>query len=78
MGQLDRIVINASAARKFGFASPQDAVGKILSGINEEDKQVQVVGVAPDIRHRSAVALGSTLRPALAAVRIRPARALRD
>jgi putative ABC transport system permease protein len=54
MGQLDRVVINASAARKFGFITPQDAVGKVLSGTDEDDKQLQVVGVAPDIRHRSA------------------------
>jgi putative ABC transport system permease protein len=52
--QTDRVVINASAARKFGFASPQDAVGKVLQGSDEDDKQMRVVGVAPDIRHRSA------------------------
>jgi putative ABC transport system permease protein len=54
MLQTDRIVINASAARKFGFASPQDAVGKVLKGSDEDDKQMQVVGVVRDIRHRSA------------------------
>ncbi len=48
----DRIVINASAARRMGFASPQDAVGKT---VHETDgPPLQVVGVAPDIRHRSA------------------------
>jgi putative ABC transport system permease protein len=54
MNQTDRVVINASAARKFGFASPQDAVGRVIGGTDGEDRQMQVVGVAPDIRHRSA------------------------
>jgi putative ABC transport system permease protein len=54
MNQNDRVVINASAARKFGFASPQDAVGKVVGGTDDDDRQMQVVGVAPDIRHRSA------------------------
>jgi putative ABC transport system permease protein len=54
MNQFDRVVINASAARKFGFASPQEAVGKVLSGTDEDDKQMRVLGVAPDMRHRSA------------------------
>jgi putative ABC transport system permease protein len=50
----DRVVINASAARKFGFANPEDAIGNVVGGTDEEDRQMQVVGVAPDIRHRSA------------------------
>jgi putative ABC transport system permease protein len=52
--ETDRVVINASAARKLGFASPQDAVGKMVGGTGGDDRQMQVVGVAPDIRHRSA------------------------
>jgi putative ABC transport system permease protein len=54
--QLDddgKIVINESAARKFGFASAQDAVGKTIRQPNGQDP-MQVIGVAPDIRHRSA------------------------
>jgi putative ABC transport system permease protein len=54
IGQTDRIVIDASAARKFGFASAQDAVGKLLKGTDKEDRRMQIVGVAPDMRHRSA------------------------
>jgi putative ABC transport system permease protein len=50
----DRVVVNASAARKLGFSSPQDAVGKTLSNTAGGDKPVQIVGVAPDMRHRSA------------------------
>jgi putative ABC transport system permease protein len=54
MEEPDRVVVNASAARKLGFTSPQDAVGKTLSDPSGGDKAVQVVGVAPDMRHRSA------------------------
>jgi putative ABC transport system permease protein len=49
----DKIVINESGAKKFGFASAQDAVGKTIRQPNGKDP-MQVVGVAPDIRHRSA------------------------
>jgi putative ABC transport system permease protein len=52
--ETDRVVINASAARKLGFASPQDAVGRMVGGTGDDNRQMQVVGVAPDIRHRSA------------------------
>ena len=49
----DKVVINEAGARKFGFASAQDAVGKTIR--EPDGKQpMQVVGVAPDIRHRSA------------------------
>ena len=49
----DKVVINEEAAHKLGFASARDAVGKI---VREPDGQraKQVIGVAPDIRHRSA------------------------
>jgi putative ABC transport system permease protein len=50
----DRVVLNASAARKLGFASPQDAVGKTIGENGGADKPTQIVGVMPDIRHRSA------------------------
>jgi putative ABC transport system permease protein len=49
-----RVVINESAVRKFGFASAQDAVGKTIVSPNGYEAAMQVVGVAPDIRHRSA------------------------
>jgi putative ABC transport system permease protein len=54
IGDTDRMVINASAAAKFGFASPQDAVGKIVGSPNGYEKPMQVIGVMPDLRHRSA------------------------
>jgi len=49
----DKAVINETAARRLGFDNAQDAVGKI---IREPDgkRPARVVGVAPDIRHRSA------------------------
>jgi putative ABC transport system permease protein len=50
----DRVVINASAARKLGFTQPQDAVGKTLRGTDPDEAGMQIVGVAPDLRHRSA------------------------
>lgn len=49
-----KVVINESAAKKFGFASPQDAVGKTVESPNGYEKPMQIVGVAPDVRHRSA------------------------
>jgi putative ABC transport system permease protein len=54
MGQNDRVVINATAARKLGFATPQDAVGKTLTRTTNGNTVLQIVGVAPDMRHRSA------------------------
>jgi len=50
----DKLVINEAAARQFGFASAQDAVGKTIRSPGSQDTAMQVVGVAPDIRHRSA------------------------
>ncbi len=50
----DRIVINAAGARKFGFASAQDAVGKFIGNPDGTGTPRQIIGVAPDIRHRSA------------------------
>jgi len=48
-----KIVINEAGARRFGFASAADAVGKTVRMPTGEEP-MQVVGVAPDIRHRSA------------------------
>ena len=51
--QADRVVINGSAARLLGYASPADAVGKTLLRTDGK-KAGQIVGIAPDLRHRSA------------------------
>jgi putative ABC transport system permease protein len=50
----DKVVINASAARKLGFPSAQDAVGKTVREPSTDRGAIQVVGVVPDLRHRSA------------------------
>jgi putative ABC transport system permease protein len=49
----DKVVINEAGVRMFGFASAQDAIGKTVRQPDGKDP-MQVVGVAPDIRHRSA------------------------
>jgi putative ABC transport system permease protein len=49
----DRVVLNAAAARQLGFSSPRAAVGQMVTD-NMDDKPKQVVGVAPDLRQRSA------------------------
>jgi len=50
----DRVVVNAAAARALGFAGARAAVGKMLSPSGGGGKPMQIVGVAPDIRQRSA------------------------
>ncbi len=50
----DKIVMNAAAAREFGFAGAHDAVGKFIGNPDGAGIPMQVVGVVPDIRHRSA------------------------
>ena len=49
----DRVVLNAAAARQLGFSSPRAAVGQMVTD-NMDGKPKQVVGVAPDLRQRSA------------------------
>ncbi|MES2901440.1 MAG: ABC transporter permease [Pseudomonadota bacterium] len=50
----DRIVVNAAGVRKFGFSSPQDAIGKFVGNPDGKGTPKQIIGVVPDIRHRSA------------------------
>ncbi|PQO95845.1 hypothetical protein C5614_17415 [Massilia phosphatilytica] len=49
----ERVVLNAAAARQLGFPTPRDAVGQMVTD-NMGGKPKQVVGVAPDLRQRSA------------------------
>jgi putative ABC transport system permease protein len=49
----DRVVLNAAAARQLGFPTPRDAVGQTVSS-STGSRPIQVVGVAPDLRQRSA------------------------
>jgi putative ABC transport system permease protein len=49
-----KLVLNEAAILKLGFTSAQDAAGKYVRFPFDESKPNQIVGVAPDIRHRSA------------------------
>jgi putative ABC transport system permease protein len=49
----DRVVLNVAAARQLGFASPRAAVGQVVT-FSGGSRPMQVVGVAPDLRQRSA------------------------
>ena len=49
----DRVVINAAAARQLGFPTPRDAIGQTVAH-SMGGQPMQIVGVAPDLRHRSA------------------------
>jgi len=50
----DKVVLNEAGARLLGFAGAQDAVGKTIHAPGAGDVDMQVVGVVPDIRHRTA------------------------
>jgi putative ABC transport system permease protein len=54
MDQHDRAVVNASAARKLGFATPEEAVGKTIAETSDAPKPKQIVGVVANIRNPSA------------------------
>lgn len=49
------VILNASAAQKFGFTDPQDAIGKTLSAevFRSGMHHLTIVGVIPDIYFRS-------------------------
>ena len=48
------IVLNGAAVRALGYATPEAAIGQILTTGKDNDVAVlRVVGVAPDIRHES-------------------------
>ena len=49
----DRVVINVAAARQLGFPTPRDAVGQVVT-FSAGSRPMQIVGVAPDLRQRSA------------------------
>lgn len=53
-GYLSSLVLNETAVRKFGFSSPEDALGKIIYRPIGEDsenlrREHQVIGVIPDV-----------------------------
>lgn len=48
------LVINAGTAKALGFATPQDAIGQIVTtGSGENAISGPIVGVAPDVRYES-------------------------
>ncbi|MET3109200.1 putative ABC transport system permease protein [Oxalobacteraceae bacterium GrIS 1.18] len=54
--ELHTIVLNPSAVRELGFASPEAAVGQIIKGPadqSREEEQREIIGVIPDLRHES-------------------------
>jgi len=53
-GDEDRVVINAAAARQLGFPTPRDAVGQMVTNTAGDNRPKRIVGVAPDLRQRSA------------------------
>jgi len=53
IGDYDRMVINTAAARQLGFPTARDAVGQMVTNY-ANGRPTQVVGVAPDLRQRSA------------------------
>jgi putative ABC transport system permease protein len=53
IGDYDRMVINTVAARQLGFPTARDAVGQMVTNY-ANGRPTQVVGVAPDLRQRSA------------------------
>lgn len=46
-------ILNESAAKKFGFQSPQDAIGKTLKTSHAGNRELTIVGIVPDIYFRS-------------------------
>lgn len=49
-----KLIVNEAGARQLGFDTPQAAVGQFMRDPDGGGAPIQVVGVAPDIRHRSA------------------------
>lgn len=46
-------VINSTAARAYGFASPEAALGQLIQQTTGEGKTWKVIGIAPDIRYQN-------------------------
>lgn len=58
------VIINESAARRFGWDQPNDAVGEILfySDLDREEKSHRIVGVAQDVNY---LGFHNQIRPAI-------------
>jgi putative ABC transport system permease protein len=47
------VILNESALRKFGFTSPEQAIGKTLESANFKGQALTIIGIVPDIYFRS-------------------------
>lgn len=47
------VILNESALRKFGFTSPEQAIGKTLDSDNFKGQALKIIGIVPDIYFRS-------------------------
>ena len=47
------VILNESALRKFGFTSPEQALGKTLESGNYKGQALTIIGIVPDIYFRS-------------------------
>ncbi|PKH00087.1 ABC transporter permease [Paraglaciecola sp. MB-3u-78] len=53
-GQLTAsVILNESALHKFGFTSPEQAIGKTLESGNYKGQALTIIGIVPDIYFRS-------------------------
>jgi putative ABC transport system permease protein len=50
----DKIVLNHAAVTALGFTSPQSAIGQFVVDSKHEPRSVQIIGVVPNMRYRSA------------------------
>lgn len=64
---VDKVVIDASAARALGFSDPAMAVGQIIKP--KDEKAVQVIGIAPPLRLQS---LHEAAKPVVWRIRMGP------
>ncbi len=49
-----KVVLNVAAVTALGFPTPQSAVGQFIQNIRGKPEAVQVIGVVPNLRYRSA------------------------
>ncbi|MFT6991358.1 MAG: putative ABC transport system permease protein [Paraglaciecola sp.] len=47
------VILNESALHKFGFTSPEQAIGKTLESGNYKGQALMIIGIVPDIYFRS-------------------------
>jgi putative ABC transport system permease protein len=47
------VILNESALRKFGFTSPEQAIGKTIESGNYKGQALTIIGIVPDIYFRS-------------------------